>query len=267
MAGLLLISIAYQGGFVVLPLMMREVLDYSNGRISLVSLARPLFYGLAGPVAGYLAVRLGDRRAAMGGGIAVALSCLALAVIGPGTSDAYIFGALALAGAGFGGMFPPITAAVTKSVAEKDLGVAGAASSMMVQIGMVVGIQLHQTVQESRETATGLLDSYHQAFLVGAGVAVVALLVVSQMRDVMPELMAGSTRSRMISAAAEAQSQRPIPALDSDMIISRTSAPMNGHTPPGLHDPPELADLPTTHRPIPEILLDLAAGTGTGSAP
>ncbi len=49
----------------MLPLMLREVLHYSNGRISLVALARPLFYGLAGPVAGYYAVRIGERRTAI----------------------------------------------------------------------------------------------------------------------------------------------------------------------------------------------------------
>lgn len=213
MAGLLLISVAYQGGFVVLPLMMREVMEYSNGRISLVSLARPLFYGLAGPLAGYLAVRLGDRRAAMAGATAVGLSCVALALIGPGTSDAYIFASLALAGAGFGGVFPPITAAVTKSVAESDLGIAGAASSIMVQIGMVIGIQLHQTVQESREAAAGLLNSYHQAFLAGAGVGVVGLIVVMQMRDAVGELWAESRRRSAIEHAVSAWEVPAVPAI------------------------------------------------------
>jgi EmrB/QacA subfamily drug resistance transporter len=213
MVGLLLISVAYQGGFVVLPLMMREVMQYSNGRISLVSLARPLFYGLAGPLAGYLAVRFGDRRAAMMGATAVGLSCVALAVIGPGTSDAYIFASLALAGAGFGGLFPPITAAVTKSVAERDLGIAGAASSIMVQIGMVIGIQFHQTVQESREATSGLLSSYHQAFLAGAVVAVAGLVVVSQMRDVAGELWAESRRRRAIDIADAVWEAEAVPLI------------------------------------------------------
>jgi EmrB/QacA subfamily drug resistance transporter len=211
MLGLLLVSTAYQGGFVVLPLMMREVLDYSNGRISMVSLARPLFYGLAGPVAGYLAVRLGDRRAAIGGGLTVGLSCVGLAVIGSATSDLYIFAVLAVAGAGFGSVFPPVTAAVTKSVEERDLGIAGAASSIMVQIGMVMGIQLHQTVQESREAAVGLVTSYRQAFVSGAFVAVLAVVVLMQMRDVQPQLWADARRRKAMDAGEHTREGQLVP--------------------------------------------------------
>jgi EmrB/QacA subfamily drug resistance transporter len=240
MAGLLLISIAYQGGFVVLPLMMREVLDYSNGRISLVSLARPLFYGLAGPLAGYLSVRLGERRAAFSGAVAVAASCFALAIIGPGTSDAYIFGALAIAGAGFGGLFPPMTAAVTTAVADRDLGLAGAASSMMIQIGMVVGIQLHQTVQESREASVGLVNSYHEAFLAGGFVAIIGFLVVSQVQDVNkknpdPGATIATTRTQAWEATTSSWADRTPPSIrvnsshidqfaDKDMATQKSAA-------------------------------------------
>ena len=198
MAGLLLISIAYQGGFVVLPLMLREVLDYSNGRISLISISRPLFFGVAGPVAGYIAVRLGERWTAVGGAAAVVMSCAALALIAPGTSDAFIFGSLALAGAGYGAMFPPMTAAVTTTVAQSDLGIAGAATTVTMQIGMVIGIQFHQSIQESREGSAGLLSSYHEAFIAGGAVAVLDLIVIAQMRNVIVERppYATSTYSR-----------------------------------------------------------------------
>lgn len=187
MLGQLLISIGYQGGFVVLPLMLREVLDYSNGRISIVALARPLFYGLAGPVAGYYAVRVGERRTATLGAAVVALSSGALALIGPGTRDAFIFASLALAGAGYGTLFPPLTTAITTAVDQRDLGIAGASSSVMMQVGMVVGIQLHQTIQESREPVSGLLSSYREAFLVGAAVAVAGTVAVAQMRSLVRE--------------------------------------------------------------------------------
>lgn len=184
MAGQFLVNVSYQGGFVVVPLMLAEVLGYRPGRIALVTLARPLFYGLAGPVAGRLAMRVGERRTAVVGALGVALSTLLLTTVGVGTSDVAIFAVLALAGAGLGGMVPPLMATVTTAVEDRDLGVAGATSQMTLQIGTAVGIQLFQTVQETREAhGVELAASYHNAFLVGSAFALVGAFMVSLVRS------------------------------------------------------------------------------------
>lgn len=184
MAGQFLVNISYQGGFVVVPLMLAEVLGYGAGRIALVTLARPLFYGLAGPVTGKLAMRVGERRTVVVGALGVALATLLLATVGVGTSDVAIFAILALAGAGLGGMVPALTATVTTAVEDRDLGIAGAASQMTLQIGTAVGIQLFQTVQETREAqGVELAASYHSAFLVGSAFALVGAVVVGLIRS------------------------------------------------------------------------------------
>jgi EmrB/QacA subfamily drug resistance transporter len=182
MVGQFLVNFAYQGGFVLVPLMLAEVYGYTSTRISLVTMARPLFYGLAGPFAGSMAVRFGERRAAVTGAVLVVASCVMLAMIHASRVDLMIFGALTLAGAGLGGMVPAMTATVTMAVEDADLGIAGATSQMMLQVGTVLGMQVQQTIQVAREPS-GLESSYDTAFLVGAAVAVVGVVVASLVRS------------------------------------------------------------------------------------
>ena len=184
MAGQFLVQIAYQGGFVVVPLMLAEVMGYRSGRISLVVLSRPLLYAVAGPVAGRVAVRVGERRTAVVGASLVVLSTLLLTQVSPGTPDAVTFLIVGLAGAGLGGMVPPLNATITTAVEDRHLGVSGATAAMMLQIGAAVGIQLMQTTQETAEArGVSLEDSYHLAFLAGGLVALLGVAAVSLIRS------------------------------------------------------------------------------------
>jgi MFS family permease len=133
-------------------------------------------------VAGALAARLGERNLAMTGGLLVALSSLMLSLVDRGWVDGIVFAALATSGAGLGLLVPAVTATVTTAVDDADLGIAGAATQTTNQIGTVIGMQALQTVQLAREAAGDLTASYESAFAVGAGVAVVGVLVASAMR-------------------------------------------------------------------------------------
>ena len=66
-----------------------------------------------------------------------------------------------------------MAATIANVVDEADFGVAGATQQLAAQVGVVAGIQIMQTVQESRATADGLIGSYGDAYLVGAGVAAI----------------------------------------------------------------------------------------------
>ncbi len=83
--------------------------------------------------------------------------------------------ALALSGMGLGISAPAMTATVANAVDDADLGVAGAMQQLTVQVGAVIGIQVMQTVQQAREPA-GLVASFRLAYLVGAGVCLLAVL-------------------------------------------------------------------------------------------
>lgn len=171
------INFAYMGGFILTPLLLQNVLGYGETRTGLVSIARPLAFAIAGPLAGYVTVRIGERTSAMTGAFLVGLSMVGMAMVAPGTSDLFIMSALALAGVGAGAALPATAATIANSVDERDLGVVGAAQQMMTEVGLLAGIQVMQTVQVSRAEIVGEQASYHDAYLVGAAAGAVALVL------------------------------------------------------------------------------------------
>jgi EmrB/QacA subfamily drug resistance transporter len=167
---------AYMGSFILTPLLLQNVLDFSETKTGLVSIARPLAFAMAGPLAGAFALRVGARRAAATGSAAVVAALCLMAFLGAGSTVLVIMGSLALAGVGMGLAMPPLSASVTVSVDQADLGIAGAAQQMMIQVGVVFGISMMQAVQQSRLPAVGLEASYHWGYAAGALLAVAAVL-------------------------------------------------------------------------------------------
>jgi EmrB/QacA subfamily drug resistance transporter len=180
-------NFAYMGGFVITPLFLGSVFDYPETRVGGLMIARPLAFAIAGPLAGYAAVRVGERASAVTGAVFVVASMVALASVAPGSSDLVIIGSLALSGIGLGCSSPSLAASIANAVDERDLGVAGAFQQMMTQLGVVLGIQLMQTVAVVREDAVGEVAAFGEAYLLAAAVAtvgvVLALFVQSTKRD------------------------------------------------------------------------------------
>jgi MFS family permease len=174
-------NFAYMGGFIITPLFIQDVFGYGEARTGYLMAPRPLAFAIAGPVAGWITVKIGERKNAVIGSSLIVASMLALAMIDGATSDLFIVGALVLSGIGMGTCAPAMAAAVANAVDEADLGVVAAAQQMVAQVGVVAGIQILQTVQAAREPVDGLVPSYHSAFYVGAaaaGLGVVAALFV-----------------------------------------------------------------------------------------
>jgi EmrB/QacA subfamily drug resistance transporter len=183
---------AYMGSFILTPLLLQNVLDFSETKTGLVSIARPLAFALAGPMAGAFALRVGARRAAAIGAAAVVAALCLMATLGSSSTVVVIAGSLALAGVGMGLAMPPLSASVTVSVDRADLGIAGAAQQMMIQVGVVFGITVMQAVQQSRLDAVGLQASYHWGYAAGALLAVVAVLTATRIASVAPAPGAGA---------------------------------------------------------------------------
>jgi len=179
---LALMNAAYMGSFVLTPLLMQNVLGFDETRTGLVSTARPLAFAIAGPLAALVVARAGERRAGMLGASAIVASMLWMATIRPGTSALVIMAALALAGVAMGISNPAMAATVSRAVDEADLGIAGAAQQMVVQIGVTFGIQAMQTVQQVREPVVGLEWSYGQAYLAAAVVAALCVVAAAGVR-------------------------------------------------------------------------------------
>ena len=169
-------NFSYMGSFILTPLYLKLGFHYGETKIGLLSIARPLSFSLTSPVAGYLAVRWGERRAAIVGTLAVVSSMVVWSTIEPGSGNLAVMAALALAGVGLGVSSPSMAASVANAVEEENLGIAGAAQQLLTQVGIVAGIQLAETLQASREHAVGLVRSFQQAYLLAGAVCVLGVI-------------------------------------------------------------------------------------------
>jgi MFS family permease len=165
-------NFGYMGGFIVTPLLMERIFGFTVAATSLAMICRPLTFSVSSPVAGYVAVRVGERRASVLGCalIVVSMGCFAL---GASTEMlALVFGALVLSGLGLGTSQPSLISSAANAVETENLGVANAAQVMVTQIGVVAGIQVLSTVQGGG-SSTG---SFTVAYLVGGIVAVAGIV-------------------------------------------------------------------------------------------
>lgn len=171
-----LLNAAYMGSFILTPLFLQNVLGFSETRTGLISISRPLTFAVVGIGAGAVSRRVGPKRAALMGALAVVAAMGWMATFGTATHELSIIGALALAGAGMGIAMPPLAGSVTMSVDAEDYGIAGAAQQMMNQVGVVIGITAMQSVQQARLGVVGQAASYPWGYLTGGALAVAGLL-------------------------------------------------------------------------------------------
>ena len=177
-------NFAYMGGFFLTPLFLERGLHYSIGSAGLLQIARPLLFALSAPAAGYLAVRTGERPAAVAGAGLMIASMVVFAVLKPGTSVILIIVALGASGLANGVSMPPISAMVANAVDVRRMGSASGGLQVANQVGVVAGIQLMETVQASRQHVTGVVGSFQEAYVAGAIVTVIAVVATLLIRPV-----------------------------------------------------------------------------------
>ena len=170
------VNFAYMGGFFLFPILMERVYGYSETSAGLLSTARPLMFSLSAPIAGYAAVKVGERWSVVAGAVALTVSMLVFTQVGASPSVVLIIVALALSGLGNGVSTPSTASSAANEVAPDELGVMSAAQLLITQIGIVAGIQVMVTVQASAGGGAGTLESFHKAYLVGALVAAAAVV-------------------------------------------------------------------------------------------
>ena len=178
-------SFAYFGGFFLFPLLMEQVYGYSVSQVGFLSVARPLLFAISAPIAGYMAVRTGERTATLVGTGSLLVSMILFATLGPSSGLVVILVALGLSGLGMGVSMPATSATMSNELAESEYGVMSAAQLMASQVGEVAGIQVVLTIQESIarrsglgdvHQSTALLHSFSVPFWVGAGMAALAVV-------------------------------------------------------------------------------------------
>ena len=176
-------NFAYMGAFAITPLLLQNEFGRTATESTWLSIPRPLVFAIAGPVAGYLTIRVGERRAGVFGALAIASSMVALAAVDAGDGDWVIIAAVALSGLGMGAASPAMSASIANAVDDRDLGIAGAAQQMVNQLGVAIGIQVMLAVQTARETSIGAVDAYGEAYLVGGAVAALGVVLASFVRS------------------------------------------------------------------------------------
>jgi MFS family permease len=186
-------NFAYFGAFFLFPILMEEGYRYSIGQVGGVAIARPLAFAISSPIAGYLAVKIGERTSAIAGTVMLTLSMLLFAMCAVGTPLIMIIVALALSGLGMGVAMPSTSATMANEVSAEEMGVMSAAQMLAMQVGEVAGIQVLITIQQGVASRKGLLGTgadpaallatFRLPFLVGAAVCAVGVVCSLMIRN------------------------------------------------------------------------------------
>ena len=153
------LNFAYMGGFFLTPLFLEQGLNYSVGSAGLFQIARPLAFAIAAPAAGTSRsdrheghhprrVAADDRsydnhlRRDIGTGGRGHRDSLA----SPSWCPAWRTGPAT----------PSVSTMVADSVDSHQLGSANDALQVVTQVGVVIGIQVMQSVQASRQAVSGV---------------------------------------------------------------------------------------------------------------
>jgi EmrB/QacA subfamily drug resistance transporter len=182
-ATILFTNFAYMGAFMITPYLLEEEFGFTVTHTTVLSIARPAVFAVAGPIAGYFTIRIGERSASAAGAVAIVVSMVGLAALAPGNPWFGIAAALGVSGLGMGLMSPALASAVANAVDDGDLGIAGAAQQMVGQVGASVGGQVMLAVQTARAGGAGAVAAYGDAYLVGGGLALVGVLTALLIRS------------------------------------------------------------------------------------
>jgi MFS family permease/uncharacterized protein (DUF952 family) len=179
------------GLFLVNDLLVeKNFFAYSLSAASRATITRPIAFALIAPLAGLLAVRIGERFVATMGMGFIAVSMLLLVISRPGSSIIALMVAIGFSGLGMGMASPSLSATVANAVPESVLGTIGAVQQLMVQMGTVIGTQVMVAIVASDGDRTA--SSYRVAFIVGLVVALLATVCASLCRR-LPRVVADTS--------------------------------------------------------------------------
>lgn len=158
---------AYMGGFLMAPILLSSLFDYSVGTVALILLFRPAFYSVFSPIGGRLTSRFGERVFLLLGSVLMVASMAAWVAGAHWTNLLMVIIGLILSGIAMGLASPSYSTAVANAVDVKDLGVANGMSSTLMNIGMLTGIQSMFVILGDGRAP----DDFARTFIFGAIVA------------------------------------------------------------------------------------------------
>jgi len=174
-------NFGYMGGYIVTPILVQEIFGFSVGETSFAMAVRPLTFSITAPIAGYVAVRVGERRCALVGSTLLVLSLVGFVFASLQESLVLMFASLAIGGLSQGVSVPSLVTVAANDIDAEDFGVGNAAQQMMSQIGAVAGIQTMSSVSTSATTS-----AFAIAYTVGGISAVGGFLSALRIRRTPP---------------------------------------------------------------------------------
>jgi EmrB/QacA subfamily drug resistance transporter len=179
----LLIGMSLFSMFFFLSLYMQQVLGYSAMESGLAYLPLALTIIVVAGVASQLVTRLGFKPVLMAGMALVAVGLLWLSrVPADGSYATDLLGPMVLAGAGLGASFVSVTIGAVAGTRADEAGLASGIINTAQQVGGALGVAVLSTVafagvSEGRPDPVALTNGFGDAFLIGAGFALVGLLI------------------------------------------------------------------------------------------
>ncbi len=167
--------------FFFISLYMQQVLGYSAIKAGVSYLPLAVSIILSAGIASQLVTRIGYKQVLALGMVFIAAGLLWFTQISVGGSFAAdILGPSLLAAVGLGFAFVPTTIAAVAGVPDRDAGLASGLINTSQQVGGALGLAILSAISisvtdGSRDPAV-LTDGFHDAFLAGAGFAVLGLL-------------------------------------------------------------------------------------------
>jgi MFS family permease len=165
---------------IIQPFYLQDALGLSPASAGLVLLVAPLASGLAAPLSGYLADRVGAERLTVAGLTVEFASLVLMSFLGAGTGLGLVMASLALFGLGQGVFSSPNTKLIMAHAPQDKLGIAGSINSLARNMGMVSGIAFAVSILYGVMSArlgrkvSGFVPGQPEAFIAGMRVAFLA---------------------------------------------------------------------------------------------
>jgi EmrB/QacA subfamily drug resistance transporter len=183
---MLFVGLAMFGTFFYVSLYMQNVLLYSPVEAGASFLPMTVLVILVAPNTGRLSDRFGSRWFVGGGMALLAVMLFYYSRLGAHESFWVLLPGLIIGGVGMGSTMTPITAAAMSSVPVDKAGVGSAVLNSMRQVGGSLGIAVMGAIVASGATSAArsgrppqlaFLHGFHQALLVGSGIALAGAIV------------------------------------------------------------------------------------------
>ncbi|WP_312651915.1 MFS transporter [Aminipila sp.] len=175
------------------PFFLINILSLSAEKAGMVLLASPIAMMIASPFGGDLSDKYGTCRPAIAGLILIALNCFLVGFFKENMSILLVILVLLMVGAGNGLSVSAINSAILGSVSKEDSGIASGMLATMRNIGntfgtaigsaMLITRQAHYAADSGLSKNAIYIYAQKDTFLVGLGIAILAIILVMKIPD------------------------------------------------------------------------------------